>query len=468
MKPFVTAHVALAGLVLSACASLSTDGGLPAVQQAVGSRVDAPLSLVSNEAGRDAARSAIRARLAAPLAQADAVVIAIANNPGLQAAYAELRISEAEVVQATRLRNPGITFGRFRRGEEREIERKVTLDVVGLLTMPWRYDAEKRLYAAAQQRAAGEVVRIADETRHAWVEAVASAEAARYAAQVADAASASAEIAQQMLRAGNFSKLDHSREQVFHAEAIAHLARARQAAVGARERLTRLLGLSGEDLAYKLPGRLPDLPAAPRELVDAEATALAQRLDVQAARAETEGLARSLGLTRANRFVNVFDLTYEHDTSNVEPARTGYEVELSLPIFDWGDARVARAEATYMRSFHRTADLAIRARSQVRESYTAYRTAYDLARHYRDEIVPLRKRISEENLLRYNGMLISVFELLADSRDQAQAVEAAIEAVRDYWIADANLETALTTGTPPASPAMRASPTASPADSEDH
>jgi len=468
VKPFVTAHVALAGLVLSACASLSTDGGLPAVQQAVSSRVDAPLSLVSNEAGRDAARSAIRARLATPLAQADAVAIAIANNPGLQAAYAELRISEAEVVQATRLRNPGITFGRFRRGEEREIERKVTLDVVGLLTMPWRYDAEKRLYAAAQQRAAGEVVRIADETRHAWVEAVASAEAARYAAQVADAASASAEIAQQMLRAGNFSKLDHSREQVFHAEAIAHLARARQAAVGARERLTRLLGLSGEDLAYKLPGRLPDLPAAPRELVDAEATALAQRLDVQAARAETEGLARSLGLTRANRFVNVFDLTYEHDTSNVEPARTGYEVELSLPIFDWGDARVARAEATYMRSFHRTADLAIRARSQVRESYTAYRTAYDLARHYRDEIVPLRKRISEENLLRYNGMLISVFELLADSRDQAQAVEAAIEAVRDYWIADANLETALTTGTPPASPAMRASPTASPADSEDH
>jgi len=469
VKTFVAAQVVLAGLVLSACASLSEDGGLPAIQQAVGSRVNAPLSIASNESERAAVRAAVRARLAAPLAQADAVAIAVANNPGLQAAYAELRISEADVVQATRLRNPGITFGRFRQGDEREIERKVTIDVVGLLTMPWRYDAEKRLYAVAQQRAAGEVVRIADETRHAWVEAVASAEAARYAAQVADAAAASDEIARQMLRAGNFSKLDQSREQVFHAEAVAHLARARQAALGARERLTRLMGLSGDELAYKLPERLPDLPAAPRELADAETIAMAQRLDVQAARAETEGLARSLGLTRANRFVNVFDLTYEHDTyKNDGPARTGYEVELSLPIFDWGDARVAKAEATYMRSFHRTADLAIRARSQVRESYAAYRTAYDLARHYRDEIVPLRKRISEENLLRYNGMLISVFELLADSRDQAQAVEAAIEAVRDYWIADANLETALTTGTPPASPAMRASPTASPADSEDH
>ena len=67
-------------------------------------------------------------------------------------------------------------------------------------------------------------------------------------------------------------------------------------------------------------------------------------------------------------------------------------------------------------------EVAIRARSEVRESYDAYRTSYDLARHYRDEIVPLRKRISDENVLRYNGMLISVFELLTDARQQIAAV----------------------------------------------
>ena len=61
----------------------------------------------------------------------------------------------------------------------------------------------------------------------------------------------------------------------------------------------------------------------------------------------------------------------------------------------------------------------VRARSEVREAYGAYRTAFDLARHYRDEIVPLRKRISDENVLRYNGMLISVFELLADARSRS-------------------------------------------------
>jgi outer membrane protein TolC len=55
----------------------------------------------------------------------------------------------------------------------------------------------------------------------------------------------------------------------------------------------------------------------------------------------------------------------------------------------------------------------------------------------------LRKAISDENLLRYNGMLIGVFDLLADAREQIGAVSASIEAQRDYWLADAALQAAL-------------------------
>ena len=57
--------------------------------------------------------------------------------------------------------------------------------------------------------------------------------------------------------------------------------------------------------------------------------------------------------------------------------------------------------------------------------------------------MPLRKRISDENLLRYNGMLIGVFELLADARAQIASVNAAIEALRDFWLAQADLDMAL-------------------------
>jgi outer membrane protein TolC len=49
-------------------------------------------------------------------------------------------------------------------------------------------------------------------------------------------------------------------------------------------------------------------------------------------------------------------------------------------------------------------------------------------------------------LLRYNGMLIGVFELLADAREQVAAVNAYIDALRDYWLAEADLQLAMTAG----------------------
>jgi outer membrane protein TolC len=266
--------------------------------------------------------------------------------------------------------------------------------------------------------------------------------------QVKDAAEASAELARRMAAAGNFSKLDQAREQVFYGEATAQLARSRQVALAEREKLTRLMGLWGEDLSFRLPERLPDLPKSAREIADLEAQALKQRLDVKGAMQEAENVAASLGLTRTTGFISVLEVGYQRTSETGQPRKSGYEVELRLPIFDWGGARVARAEHTYMQAVNRAADIAVRARSEVREGYAAYRTAFDLARHYRDEIVPLRKRISEENLLRYNGMLISVFELLADARQQVAAVNAYLDALRDFWLAEATLQLALTGKSP--------------------
>src|SRR4029453_275354 len=135
-----------------------------------------------------------------------------------------------------------------------------------------------------------------------------------------------------------------------------------------------------------------------------------------------DATAKSLGLTKATRFINVLEVGYANKSQTGESRQNGYEIELELPLFDFGSTRAARAEATYMQAVHRTAEVAVNARSEVRESYSAYRTAYDLAKHYRDEVVPLKKRISDENLLRYNPVLLGVFELLADSRDQVMSV----------------------------------------------
>ena len=117
---------------------------------------------------------------------------------------------------------------------------------------------------------------------------------------------------------------------------------------------------------------------------------------------------------------------------------------MPLPLFDWGGARNARSQALYLQSAARVREVAVKARSEAREAYHGYRTAYDLAAHYRDEIVPLRKFINDELVLRYSGMLASVWDLLADTRSHVMSINSAIEAQRDFWLAEADLQTTLT------------------------
>ena len=434
---------------LGGCASLSEDGGFSAVQSAAKERgLNQDMQWIKTEQDADNARASVKKLLASPLTADTAVQIALLNNRGLQATYAELGIAEADVVQAGRLRNPGFSFGRFTRADEVEIERTFLFDILGLITMPIRTDLEKRRFALTKSRVAMEALQVAADTRRAYFSAVAAQETVKYMEQVRMAAETSAELARRMAAVGNFSRLDRAREQVFYAETTAQLARVKQQALAERERLTRLTGLWGEDIGFKLPERLPDLPKSALDIADLEATAIKKRLDVQSAMQEAENIAASLGLTRATGFVNVIEVGYSRISETHELRKSGYEIELRLPIFDWGSARVARAEHTYMQAVNRAADTAVKARSEVREAWAANRTAYDLAKHYRDEIVPLRKRISEENLLRYNGMLISVFELLADARQQVAGVNAYIEALRDYWLSETNLNLALTGKSP--------------------
>jgi len=442
------ATVTCAALFTAGCASFAPDGGFGPVGDAVKARTAQDAVWVRSDKDADTVRARVKELLAQPLTAESAAQVALLNNPGLQASYAELGIAEADLVQASRWSGPRFSFARLRRGNETEYERSVFFDLLGLVTIPLSTRAEEKRLEAAKTRAAGEALRLALDSRKAWFAAVAAQESARFMEQAKEAAEAGADLGRRMATVGNWSRLNQAREHVFYAEATAQLARARHASLAAREHLTRLMGLWGEDTAYRLPDRLPELPQAAREARDLESQALAERLDVQAARRDAESLAESLGLTRVTRYLNLLELGLHRNTESPRPAQRGWELELRIPIFDFGGARTARAEHVYTQAVNRAAEAAIQARSEVREAYSAYRTAFDLAKHYRDEVVPLRRKISEEVLLRYNGMLMSVFELLADSREQIAAVNAYLDSLRGFWIAESGLQAALTGKSP--------------------
>ena len=449
------AAAVVAATVLSGCASFSPDGGIDDVRRLAQERVGTPARALRAPGESGDARAAAEALLRQPLSADAAVEIALLNNPALQGRLAELGIVEADLVQSGRLRNPVFAYSNKRNAHATTIDRAFLVSLASLVTMPLAVEIEQRRFEEAKVAAAAEVVATAAAARQAYYRAVAAQEMVAYFAQVKEAAETGAELARRMAQVGNFSKLAHMREQAFYADATAQLARAELAAIVEREQLTRLLGIGADAPSFTLPPRLPALPPAPAALDAALQTAMDRRLDVQLAKLEAESVAKGLGLVRATRFVNVLDVGYTNESETGESRKNGYEVVLELPLFDWGEARVARAEAQYRQALARTAATAVNARSEVRESYAAYRTAYDVARHYRDEIVPLRKRIADETLLRYNGMLIGVFELLADAREQVASVNAAIEAARDYWVADTALQLALAGKSSGGGPAVR-------------
>jgi outer membrane protein TolC len=437
-----------AAALLAGCASLDVDRNLEEASALARDVAGAEPRLQRTDGDRRDARAEIDRALAGPLAADDAVRVAVAHGASLQATLFESAARSASATQSARIPNPVFTFERLVRrdehGTEKDIGRMLGFSVFELLLLPARLRAADFQQQQLRLRAAGDIVQAAADARQAWVRAVAAQQGAVYAQQVKDSADASAELARRMQAVGNFSKLQRAREQAFYADAVAQLARSQQAARAAREALVRTLGLDAQQAErLQLPERLPDLPEAPQDEAALGRTALDERLDVRMARADLEYLARQQGLTRVTSYVDGLHVAAVRNSETGQAPQKGFELEMKLPVFDFGDARRAESEATYMAALNRAALVGSHATSQVREAYGAYRTAYDIARHYRDEVVPMRKSIADEMLLKYNGMLIGVFELMADSRAQIGAVMQAIEAERDFWLADAALRAAI-------------------------
>lgn len=462
----------LAAVVLAGCASVAPDGLRSAVDRHTASRLPADSQLPSTDSrAQPSTEAQIAQWLSQPVDADTAVRIALLRSPSLQAQLAQLARQDAQRAQVLTLFNPTLTLGRFVNGHEREIERQLSLNLVQLITLPWRsrwqgWQLEQATLTAAQQ-----VLLHAADTRRAWLRAVAAQQSLQAAERMHEAAAAGGELARRMALVGNFSKLEQAQELRVQHEAAAQLARARLNAALEREQLARLMGLWGPQADFALPDSLPPLPKAEalHTGADAEATALRERLDVRALRRELDTTADRHGFARVGALFGDIGASYSRNTTTDRTTRhdevtRGWELELPLPLFDWGGVAAAGARAQLQ---HRSAQLrnaALQARSEARTSWLRYRTAWDLAQQQRSEVLPLAQQMQEEAVYRYNGMFISTWQLLAQARTTTQAVATATEAQRDFWLADVDLQLALYS-TSPGAGAVSLSTPATPSES---
>ena len=460
MMPRRATHALVSGalvLFVSGCATFDVGDSVSFVNDEVASFTAGDLSLARTDADREARAMAAAEILGGPLDRDAAVRLALVNSPAIQAMLAARWAEGADAAQTGRIPNPIFAYERLATedGDEVEIERLFSFGLLDVLTLPWKQGIAKRRIERAQLDLAADVVEQVTEVRQAWVEAVAAEQMLGYAEQVRESASATAEMARRMEAVGNFSRLARSRQQMFYADATTDLAAARHEARATRERLVRLLGLDDEQAArLTLPEQLPEIPDTPLQPDDVASSLNERRLDVRLAEAELAAATRAQGLERITTFTDI-EAGYRSATvfgggegvdelGSTRESADGYELELRLPLFDWGGMQRDAMNARSLAAANAYAATLRSVGSTMRESYSAYRTGHDIARHYRDEVLPLVETISEENVLQYNGMLIGVFELLADSRDAIAAVVAAIDAQRQFWAAEAALQAAMT------------------------
>jgi outer membrane protein TolC len=442
--------------LLGGCAGFSADGGMAPIQAATYAEIGKDVVKIGDDKVALTAKARVDQLLRKPLTADSAVQVALLNNRGLQAAFNELGIAEAQMVAASLPPNPRFGISKLSGRFEVEIERQIVGSLLALVTLPARAEIAGDRFKTAQLRAIEAVLRLAADARRQYYRAVAANAQVTFYQEAKASADAASELFKRLGESGGVNKIDQAREFAFEAELTVQLAQARQQQLQERERLIRQLGLWGDDLKFRL-GTLPPLPRL-QSVKAIEAEALRKRIDIQIARAELDTLAKSLGLANATRFVNDIDLlgrrTYDRGRSvgadgHVERessrSRT-LELEIDIPIYDFGQSKVALAEQTYMQAANRLAEKAVNARSEAREAYTAYRANYDITRQYQDNVLPLRKIIQEQSLLQYSGMLNDVTDLITDARNRILSNVAAINTRRDFWLAHTDFKHALIGG----------------------
>ena len=372
----------------------------------------------------------------------------------------DLGISEADYVQATLPANPSLVvsraFGTAASGTGSFVGLGLQLvgNLLAFATLPAKTEIAKREFEEARYRAIATTLSLTIDVRRAYVRALAAQQRLALLEQARQTADASAQMMKQLGETGAANKLDQARVSAFYADLSVQVAQARLAVTTSREALTRILGLWGSDLAYRLPARLPVLPAAVDTLADVEVDAMRRRVDLIVLRYEIVTLAKSANFVNATRYLSFLELGLGY-RNEVETGSTGeqtsknrYGIELGIviPVFDTGQARMTSAQEIYMRAINRLVERSVNARSEARVAYATYRATYDIAKYYQSRIVPLRRQISSEVLLRYNGMLTDVFEVLIEERERINASIGALDALRDYHLAVADLQAALIVG----------------------
>lgn len=433
--------VVVIAALLAACASVPQEAGYTAVDLSIQERLGSDPR--TREVG-GAYAGGTHVSPAEPLDVERALQLAMSNNRALRAAFEEVGVARGDLVAAGVLPNPNFE-GSVRWTEDvssTNPEIALTWDIMEVV----RRSKRKNVARAELDRAAYDVsdrtLAFAAEVRTSFYSLQAAEQVGRMHVEVYRAAKAAAELARRRHAAGNINDLESAVEASVYQTARLDLIQSQAAVRVARTSLAAFLGLDAADTTWSVVAELPELPATDPPLGTLESLALARRFDLMAARKDIEAEMRDISYHKSYRIPSLeVGVDAERDFDGAWAY--GPLVEMAIPLFDRGQGGVDRAQAELRRAEHTAAAVETAVRNDVSLASERLRAARDIAEIYRDDVIPTREKVVAESQRHYNFMLVGPMALLQAKRDEIEAYQKYIEAVRDYWSARAELERAV-------------------------
>jgi cobalt-zinc-cadmium efflux system outer membrane protein len=416
------------------------------VQQSVRDRTGKDVRWEEDQAAHEQARQDVRMLLRKPLTVSTAVQIALLNNRSLQATFEEIGLSAAEVLNAATIPNPKIDLA-IRIPDKPPsgtyVDYGAIIDFLNLIMIPLKMQVAKVQLEAAALRVADETLALVSQVKSAFYSLQAVQQLLQRFKLIVDASAASLDLAQRQHGAGNITDLALAQQQATYSHSRLDVATTEAEIRRNREKLNRLLGLWGTDTDWQISSELPQVPSSDLPMRGLERLAISQRLDLQADYLQVTSQVKNLGLTKSFRLLGALDFGVNSERETDSQTRTGPSFAIELPVFNQGQARIARGEAALRQAQDKFEALAIDVRSEIRELRDELASKRDIARFYQDELLPGQRLILNESLLNYNAMEIGNFELFTTKAEEARTERDYIDAVRDYWVTRTELERAV-------------------------
>ena len=433
---------------LTGCAGVSKEMAFSEVQQQVDERIGVPIHWNANTASVDETEQMVKELLDRPLIADTTVQIALLHNRRLQATYEELGIAQAAVVEAGTPSNPafhgGATFGLPQDPMTAHLAHdsyvfEVEMDFLSLLYGAMRKSVAKSEFETAKLRVTAAVMDLAVQTRMAFYRVQADKQMLEMFRQIVLATEAGYEFAHQLHEAGNIPELDLLLQHALYEQSKLGLAAAEVSLAESREQLNRLMGLWGEETAWVIETRLPDIPAGLIKLDNVEEVALENSIDLAIAREGIVSIGKQLGVVKAMTLVPRLEIGGELEKE--EGAwKAGPIFGVEIPLLDRKQGQRAAAAAELRRRQEEYHALSVEIRSAVRAAQRRLLAAQQTALSYQNEILPLQEKILEQVQLQYNAMQVGTPRLLLAKQQQIDAGRDYIQALYNYHVAQVKLD----------------------------